>query len=229
LFFVRKVAGINITDDALFFPPLVGSPSQPQTLYFGTAKLYKTTDGAETWTALAALKGNITAIAEAPGNAEVIYVGTSAGAVQVSTNGAASFSAQGSGLPLRVPTDFALHPDDPQTAYVVFSGFGSGHVFRTTTGGASWIDISGNLPDAPINAIVIDPTAPTRRFVVGTDLGVYGTDDAGATWRPYNTGLPNVPVRDLVYNARTGVLVAATDGRGAFKTTFSEIGTRAGQ
>ncbi|MCC6889865.1 MAG: hypothetical protein IT536_15145 [Hyphomicrobiales bacterium] len=229
LFFVRKVEGIRISDDGLFYPPLVGSPSMPRTLYFGLARLYKTTDGAERWSPLAALGGNITAIAEAPSEANVVYAGTLAGAVRVSANGGVSFAAQGAGLPARVPTGFAVHPGDSRAAYVVFSGFGSGHVFKTTNRGASWTDISGNLPDVPVNAIVIDPAAPAERFLIGTDLGVYRTDDGGATWRPFNSGLPNVPVRDLVYNARTGMLVVATAGRGAFKTAIPGMGTRGAQ
>ena len=221
LLFERKVTGINLSDDGLFIPPLVGSPSSATTLYFGLTRLYKTTNRGDSWTPLADLSGNITAIAEAPGNAHVVYAGTNTGAVQVSTNGGTSFATQGAGLPTRVPTAFAVHPSDPDTAYVVFSGFGTGHIFRTTTGGASWADISGNLPDIPVNAIVIDPAAPTTDFLVGTDLGVYRTSNGGATWTPFNTGLPNVPVHDLKYNPATAMLVAATYGRGAFRATNS--------
>jgi hypothetical protein len=225
LLFERKVTGINGNDDGLFIPPLVGSPSSATTLYFGLTRLYKTTNRGDHWTPLANLSGNITAIAEAPGSAQIVYAGTNTGTVQVSIDGAMSFAAQGTGLPKRVPTDFAIHPIDPGTAYVVFSGFGAGHVFRTTTAGASWTDISGNLPDVPVNAIVIDPSAPMTGLLVATDLGIYRTSNGGATWTPFNTGLPNVPIYDLVYNPTTGMLVAATHGRGAFKATFSGMTT----
>jgi photosystem II stability/assembly factor-like uncharacterized protein len=220
LLFERVVAGININDDGLFVPPLVGSPSSAPTLYFGLTRLYKSVNSGERWSALADLGGNITAIAEAPGDARVVYAGTSTGAVRVSRDGGTRFAPQGSGLPARVPTDFAIHPGDPATAYVVLSGFGAGHVFKTTNAGATWTDISGNLPDVPANAIVIDPAAPTTGLLVATDLGVYLGGNGGANWTPFNAGLPNVPVHDLAYNPATGMLVAATHGRGAFKAAF---------
>ena len=35
-----------------------------------------------------------------------------------------------------------------------------GHVFKTTDGGKHWQDISGNLPDVPVNSLVLDPSYP---------------------------------------------------------------------
>jgi hypothetical protein len=52
---------------------------------------------------------------------------------------------------------------------------------------------------------------------------VYRTSNGGATWTPFNTGLPNVPVHDLKYNPATAMLVAATYGRGAFRAMFSGV------
>jgi hypothetical protein len=105
-------------------------------------------------------------------------------------------------------------------AFVVFSGFGTGHVFKTTDTGATWINISSDLPDVPVNAIVLDPAAPTTKIYVGTDLGVMGTSNGGTNWQPFNNGMPNVPVFDLVFNQTTNTLVAATHGRGMFKATL---------
>ena len=63
------------------------------------------------------------------------------------------------------------------TAYLGFNGFsrrwtegpgaGLGHLWKTTDGGLSWLDVSGNLPDIPVNDIVIS----SGKLVVGTDLG----------------------------------------------------------
>ena len=45
---------------------------------------------------------------------------------------------------------------DENTAYVTYNGLKwkdpQPHVFRTTNKGVNWTDISGNLPDAPVNA-----------------------------------------------------------------------------
>ena len=68
-----------------------------------------------------------------------------------------------SSLPLRYVNALTVDPNDPAHVYAVFGGFsrhwvpnaGVGHVFESTDGGAHWTDISGNLPDAPANDLVI--------------------------------------------------------------------------
>ncbi|MCC6888619.1 MAG: FG-GAP repeat protein, partial [Hyphomicrobiales bacterium] len=220
--FVVKTTGITTSDTALFIPPIIGSPTSATTLYFGTTRVYKTVDRADNWTAsTTTLGGRVTTIAEAPSNANVVYAGASNGIVYKSADGNVTYTAASTGLPARTPTYVVVHPTDANTAFATFSGFGSGHVYKTTNGGASWSSISGNLPDSPANAIVLDPAAPTTEIFVGTDLGVYRTHDGGATWTVFNTGLPNVPVLDLKYNPATGLLVAATHGRGVFKATLN--------
>jgi photosystem II stability/assembly factor-like uncharacterized protein len=210
--------GINLADPGQFIAPLVMSPSNSHTLYFGTNKIYKTTNQGTNWIASGTtLFGNVTFMAEAPSNANVVYAGSSFGVVYKSTDGNATYTAINTGLPNRVPTYLVVHPTDANTAFVTFSGFGTGHVFKTTNGGTSWSDISGNLPDIPTNTILIDPSAPTLEIMVGTDLGVYQSHDGGMTWSPFNNGLPNVPVLDLKLNA--GVVFAATHGRSVWKAT----------
>ena len=70
-------------------------------------------------------------------------------------------------------------------AYVTLSGFRYDeylpHVFRTTNAGISWIDISSNLPDAPVNDIIVDPES-SQKLYVGTDVGVFASDSLGNTW-----------------------------------------------
>jgi photosystem II stability/assembly factor-like uncharacterized protein len=222
--FNLRTTGINLNDPGLFIPPLIMSPSTATTLYFGTNKVHITTNRGDNWTASGTtLGGNVTHIAQAPSNAAIIYAGATNGLVYKSTNTNATYASFSTGLPARVPTYLAVHPTDPNTAFVAVSGFGSGHVWKTINGGTSWTNISGNLPDVPVNAIVLDPTAPTTEIFVGTDLGVYRTHDGGTTWTVFNTGLPNVPVLDLKYNPTTGVLAAATHGRGVFIATIGAL------
>ena len=112
-----------------------------------------------------------------------------------------------------------VSPADPKTVYVGLYGFASGHLFKSTDGGASWIDVSGNLPDAPLNSIVIDPENPSDVYVA-TDVGVFVATDGGVSgevWQQMGTGLPSAPVIQLrLSNVGTRVLVAATMGRGAW-------------
>ncbi len=214
-----KLNGINSADRAQFIPPLVMDPADSRTLYFGTYRVYRTTDRADTWTPISGDLtggGSISAIAPAAANPAVLYVGTSDGRVWSTANGGQDWSQRT--LPMassRYVQDIAVDPRDPQTAWVTVSGFLTAHVFRTTDGGVTFQNRSGNLPDAPVNAVVPDPTSRAV-VLVGTDLGVFASGDSGGTWTPLTDGLPNVAVYDLAYNANTGVLLAGTHGRGMF-------------
>lgn len=216
--FQRKVTGIDESDRALFIPPIVMDPVDSRTLYFGTFRIYKTTDRAETWTPISSditAGGRISAIAPAATNRGVIYTGASDGTVRRTNDSGGVWSLITQGLPVRHIKDIAVDRADWQTAYLVVSGFGTGHVFRTTNAGATWQDGSGNLPDIPVNAVVADPT-DRGTAIIGTDLGVFITSDTGATWTPLTNGMPNVAVFDIAYNVNTGVLIAGTHGRGMF-------------
>ncbi len=96
------------------------------------------------------------------------------------------------------------------------SHIGGGHVFRSLNGGRTWSDRSGNLPDIPVNAIVVDPKN-TRRVFAATDHGVYRTTNSGTQWKDYSNGLPNVVVGDLILHERRRVLRAGTRNRGAWE------------
>jgi len=215
--FVSKSNGIDRGDFALFIPPLVMDPVDPQVLYFGTNKLYRTRDNAESWTAIGQFTSAISAIAVAPGNTQTIYVGTNGGTVSVTSDGGTSWTNVTAGLPNRYITDIAVDVTDPRRAYATASGFQAGHVFRTVDRGASWQDISSNLVDIPVNAILRLPS--TNELYIGTDLGAFVSSDDGVTWAPSTTGMPNVAVMDLAFQGATHMIVAGTHGRGMFAHT----------
>jgi len=223
--FSFKASGIDFTDPALFIPPLVMDPVNPQVLYFGTHRLYRTGDKAESWspisgdlTKLGGTNRNaVSAIAIAPADPQTLYVGTSDGNVQVTANGGGSWTPVTSGLPNRWVTDIAVASSDPQRAYLTVSGFGSGHVFRTVNRGVSWQNISSNLIDVPVNAIIRLPGSD--ELYIGTDLGVFRSADDGSSWAPSTPGMPNVTVLDLALQNATQTVVAATHGRGMFAYT----------
>ena len=207
--------GIDLGDDALFIPPLVMDPFDPDVLYFGTELLYRTVDGGELWEPIAeAPGGNISAIAPSRSDVRVLYFGTSESDIVVTRDGGATWRPVSGSLPMRYVSDIAVHPHDPATAYAVFSGFGTGHVFVTRDYGASWADVTGDLPDHPVNAVLLDP-GELSRIYIGTDLGVFSSTGGGG-WVRLGEGLPMVAVFDLAVEPAAGVMVAATHGRGAF-------------
>jgi photosystem II stability/assembly factor-like uncharacterized protein len=218
-FSAPMTTGIDLSDRALFIPPLVLDRTDPNVLYFGTFRLYRTVDGGNLWTPLTGDltrgTGRVSAIAPAASDPSTIYVGTNDGNLHVSRDNGASFALRTTGLPNRAVTDIAVNGLDPAVAIAVVSGFGTGHVFRTTNFGLTWADISGNLPDAPVSAALTDPGLGDEIYI-GSDLGVFRTSDQGTTWSPFTEGLPNVAVFDLIYSTTTGYALAATHGRGMF-------------
>lgn len=225
---VPAVYGIDQTDSASFIAPLAIDPGNPQTLYFGTYRIWQTRDSAGRWDAVSpdltgGKKGTVRAIAVAPSDPNTVYAGTSNSKVFATTNannvaaqnGAAVWTDRSAGLPPRVVTHIAVDPLDSATAYAAFSGFSTdtqGHVFRTTNGGASWSDISGNLANIPVNAVVIDPDLPQTLYIA-TDAGVMVTLDGGVIWTSLGKGLPKVVVSSLVLHRSGRLLRAATHGR----------------
>ena len=219
--------GINTQDRTEFISPMVIDPSNPGTLYFGTYRLWQTRDGAGKWAAISPdlTRGPsggtvaITAIGVAPSDPNTVYVGTSDGRLQVTSNAlagpGASWTDLSPGLPTRSITHVTVSPSDAATAYVTFSGFpanNEGHVFKTTDSGANWTDISGNLPNLPVDNLVVDPDIPETLYI-GTDAGVMVTTDEGVTWTTLGNGLPLVVVDSLVLHRASRTLRAATHGR----------------
>ncbi len=131
-----------------------------------------------------------------------------------------------SSLPSRYISGLAMEPTDlsGRTVYVGFNGFsrawiegpgaGLGHLWKTTDGGATWTNVSGNIPDVPINDVLI----VNGKLVVGTDLGVLVSTDGGATWSRLGSNLPYTTTLD-VHAGPDGKLYAATHGRGIWSIT----------
>ncbi|KAF0239162.1 MAG: glycosyl hydrolase, partial [bacterium] len=215
--------GINQSDDVIFYAPVELDNIKPNTLYFGTFRLYRTTDRGDSWTAISGrltkqTRRAISAIGVVSGGSTV-YTGSSDGAVFVTKDNGATFQDVTDNLPERYISDVVPDPKDPNTVYVSLSGFRSGHVFKSTTGGGSWQNINGNLPDVPANALAINPVDPKNIFV-GTDLGLFETIDGGVNWNRVS-GMPIVAVFDIAINANMGLLRLATHGRGMYETKIN--------
>jgi hypothetical protein len=111
------------------------------------------------------------------------------------------------------------------TAYMTIMGFHVSHVWKTTNAGVSWSDFTGNLSDAPVNAVLVD----SGTVYVGTDVGVFSSGTNKANWTEVGPApgsgpgyLPNVPVTALrLFNSSgTTKLRASTYGRGIWEFTL---------
>ena len=137
----------------------------------------------------------------------------------------------------RAVTGIAVDPNDANNVYITLGNYGNvASVARTdfalTAGDpvATFTVVQGNLPSVPAYAVMIDKNN-SERVLIGTDLGVFGTDEAfsaapaNITWTEENTGLGRVPVyaiEQMVFDytrvTNDGVIYIGTHGRGAFKT-----------
>ena len=236
-FFSSATNGINSNDRRNWMVPVVMDPNNSNILYYGTYRVYRTVDGAGYWSPISSdlsngpypgglSYGTITAIAVAPSNPNTVYAGTDDGNVWC-TDGSISNWVNISGtLPQRWVTSIAVHPSNDQVALVTYSGYKHneyiGYIFRTTDKGQTWTDITGNLPQAPINKVIIDPDYP-HIYYIGTDVGVFFTPDSGTTWQMLGQNLPNSVVMDLILHQPTRTLVAVTHGRSMYKIDISGI------
>ena len=82
----------------------------------------------------------------------------------------------------------------------------------------------GNLPDIPLNAIIINPNDMDQLFLA-SDIGVFETLDGGIDWQLLTANLPNVPVTDLDFHPPTNTLVAASYGRGLYRYELPLLST----
>ena len=235
--FTYGLNGVSGSDRFNWSTPYIIDPTNPATLYIGTHRVYKSTNRAGSWTPISPdltngppggnqVYGTITTIAAAHSDPNVIYAGTDDANVWVTTNSGTTWTKISTLLPIRWVTRVAVDPDDATTAYVTLSGYRYDeylpHVFRTTDAGINWLDISSNLPDAPVNDIIVDPDS-TERLYVGTDVGVFVTENLGNNWSYLGENLPNAPITDLVLHNPTRTLIAATYGRSMYSIDLTPV------
>jgi hypothetical protein len=235
--FQGATSGINSSDRKNWKCPLIFDPSDPSTLYFGTDKLYKSINRAVSWNAISPdltngpgggnlMYGTLTSIACSPANTNVLWCGTDDGNVWITQSAGGDWTKVSEELPLRWVTGIAADAHDPDKAFVCFSGYRwdsyQPHVFMTEDAGSTWTDISSNLPEAPVNDIIADPSLDSTLYVA-TDFGVYVGRDYGKHWEMLGSELPNVPVVDIRLHDGERMLVAATYGRSMYTFDLDAI------
>ena len=127
-------------------------------------------------------------------------------------------------LPNRRITRITIDPTNTDIVYVTFGGFSGDNVYKSVNGGATWTDITGPtggataLPDVPVRDLEIHPTN-SNWIYAGTEVGIFTSENGGATWSLPHDGPSNVSVDELFFMNTT--LFAATHGRGMFSTPTS--------
>jgi hypothetical protein len=84
------------------------------------------------------------------------------------------------------------------------------------------MDISSNLPELPINCIVLDPQQEGHIYI-GTDSGIFFTSNGGDVWESYSLNLPNIPIMDLKIHQPTRKLIVGTYGASAYSLALDNF------
>lgn len=167
--------------------------------------------------------GAAIALSESPLVEGLIFVGTDDGVMNVTEDGGDSWRqvTEFRGVPdMSLIEDVTASLHSPDVAYAVIDNHKRGdhrpYVLRSTDRGRSWRLISGNLPErGTAHTIAEDHVDPDLLFV-GTEFGLYYTQDGGGTWRQLKGGFPTISVRDVEIQRRENDLVVGTFGRGIF-------------
>jgi photosystem II stability/assembly factor-like uncharacterized protein len=212
--------------------------SRTSVMYVASASggLWKTDNRGATWTPLLERQAAIGAVAVAPSDANVVWVGTGEAnprnsvcwgdGVYVSRDAGKSWSHAGLSDTMHIGR-IAVHSSDPKVAYVAALGHLWGPnqergLFKTSDGGKTWQHI---LADAGCIDVVLDPKEPETVYAAtwqvrrdafaggnpgvqtGPGSGLHRSDDGGKTWTRLTKGLPQRPL------GRCGLAVFRKDPR----------------
>lgn len=226
-----------------------GVPRHKQLVLFAGSvnRIYRTTDGGESWTESLRLTGfhssSFHALALAPASSAIVYAGNGAsqlwrsadnGATQEGWKETTGGTPAASSDPLsgRAITDIAVDAANPNLVYFTCSGEYQataaaplmpdvkGHVFRgkSADGGATWEWKNISSNLPDIPAqAIVIDPTSPATLYLGTDIGVFRTTDAGGSWENFGLGMPNVVVTDLTFDHTGRRVRAATYGRGMYE------------
>jgi len=204
---------------------LDGVPGQPNVFYIGfdNGGVWRSTDYGSTWHPLFDDQptGSIGAIAVAPSDPNVIYVGTGAGIIRPDlSTGDGMYKSTDAGatwthLGLRdsqMIADIVVDPRNPDRLFVAVLGHPYGPneergIFRSTDGGRTFEKVLYRDEYTSGNDLLMDPSNPNTLYAAlwqqqegfreslelgGTGGGIFKSTDGGTTWRPLTQGLPVV-------------------------------------
>ena len=170
-----------------------------------------------------ALYGNASTLSESPKKAGLIYVGTDDGLIQVTEDDGKSWRKidKFPGVPdMAYVSRVLASRDDENTVYALFNNHQNGdfkpYILKSTDKGKTWTAITGKLPErGSLYAIAEDHVDPNLLFV-GTEFGLFFTQDGGGRWTQLKGNLPTIAIRDIGIQRIENDLVVATFGRGIY-------------
>jgi photosystem II stability/assembly factor-like uncharacterized protein len=230
---------------------VTGVAGDPETYYFGAVAggVWKTANGGLTWTPMTDKTGimSIGAIAAAPSDANVIYVGTGESCIRgnISYGDGMYKSVDGGKTWTHIGLEdtqhiakVVVHPQNPDIVLVAALGHAYGPndargVFRSSDGGKTWQKVLFKDNKTGAIDLVFDPKNPHILFAAlweaqrtpwsltsgGPGSGLYRSGDDGATWKKLEGhGLPSGIL------GRIGVSVSGADSNRVYAIIEAEKG-----
>ncbi|MEO7963802.1 MAG: glycoside hydrolase, partial [Gemmatimonadaceae bacterium] len=232
-----------------------GVPQQPNVFYIAAVNggVWKTTDFGRTWNPIfdGQPTGSVGALAIAPSDTNVIYVGSGEGlqrpdlstgdGIYKSIDGGKSWRHLGLRSGQQIP-QIVIDPRDPNRLFVAVLGHPYGPneergVYRSTDGGETFKKVLGKDENTGAIDIVMSPNDPNTLYAAlwearqgpwensawqGAGTGLFKSTDGGDNWTSIMTGLPT-PAEGL---GRIGIAVAPSSPSRLFVTI--DAGARSG-
>lgn len=214
--------------------PMLISPHDAKTLYYGGNFLFKSTNRGDAWEKispdLTRAAGPVTnsghtlsVIAESPLKAGELWVGTDDGNIWLSKDGGKAWADLSTNVPL-VPRDRTISriecsSFESGTAYLAIDRHRNDdfrpYLYVTRDHGKTWASLVNGLPLGAVVGVVRESSKNKNLLFAGTELGLFVSFDAGGKWdRVEKSGLPAATrIDDLVIHPRERELVIGTHAR----------------
>jgi hypothetical protein len=206
--------------------PIVLRPGNDIEVYIGYRNIYyNNNSGIGAWSFINTGFGSgIESLEFAPNNNTILYATDGAAVRRFNLSGVvwSNITITGNLPAISNFTELAVDPNNSSHVVISVGGYtASQKVFETfnaNVASPTWNPIVRNLPNVPINCIVMNNDIANSIYV-GTDIGVFVTNDNRVNWIMYNNNLPTTRVYDLEINNAVvpAKIFAATFGRGVFK------------
>jgi hypothetical protein len=205
--------------NAAFVSPLALHPTVATTIYAGHSDVKKSTNRGISWTTLTSGLTETSfldvSLYNDSADTRIFAIGDSGGnsTLRRSINDGSSWTTISSPAGVTINSMYAVPNTD--IVYATVSSYTAGSkVYKSADNGANWTNISGNLPNIIMYKIILDPNKTLETLYLGTELGMYFTDDSGTTWAKLGTALPNVRISDIEVSKNNGNIYIGTFGRG---------------
>ena len=169
------------------------------------------------------LFGNIITLSESPKKEGLLYAGTDDGLVNVTSDNGLNWNKYDKfpGVPETTYVSCLLASQfDQNTVYASFDNHKNNdftpYLLKSTDAGKTWTSIRGNLPEKEIVYTIAEDFVDPNLLFIGTEFGVFFTNNCGKKWIKIKSGLPTIAVKDISIQKRECDLVLATFGRGYY-------------